>query len=213
MSAFPRSDRSCAIDAPTAARSTTSTRASKFGTFAITFGITFAILYTVFERLNWPLFTYHPAVGKLDFWMQRARSGEGPPMYWYGWLALSLPGALVLGWIATMISGRWLHRATIFCCVLAVLWPATFAFAAFIADQASFDAEFLKSMWISAIPALVGAAAASYFVTLPMGATCLGRLVVDHADRRTRRPRLLAQAVLSAVAMCPTTRRVVEDLR
>ena len=92
-------------------------RASKFGTFAITFGIAFAILYTIFERLNWPLFTYHPAVGKLDFWMQRARSGEGPPMYWYGWLALSSHGALVLGWIATMISGRWLHRVTIFCCV------------------------------------------------------------------------------------------------
>jgi hypothetical protein len=158
-------DHSRAIDATTSARSPTSARASKFGTFAITFGITFAILYTVFERLNWPLFTYHPAVGKLDFWMQRARSGEGPPMYWYGWLALSLPGALVLGWIATMIPGRWLYRATIFCCVLAALWPAAFAFSAFIADRASFDAEFLKSIWISAIPALVGAAAASCFVT------------------------------------------------
>lgn len=158
-------DRSHAIDVATSARSMTSTRASKFGTFAVTFGITFAILYTIFERLNWPLFTYHPAVGKLDFWMQRARSGEGPPMYWYGWLALSFPGALVLGWIATMISGRLLHRATIFCCVLATLWPAAFAFAAFIADRASFDAEFLKSVWISAIPALVGAAAVSYFVT------------------------------------------------
>ena len=52
-----------------------------------------------------------------------------------------------------------------FCCVLAALWPAAFAFSAFIADRASFDAEFLKSIWISAIPALVGAAAASYFVT------------------------------------------------
>src|SRR5204863_692831 len=83
---------------------------SRFGTFAITFGIAFAILYTVFERLNWPLFTYHPAVGKLDFWMQRARSGEGPPMYWYGWLALAFPGALLAGWVATMIPGRWLHR-------------------------------------------------------------------------------------------------------
>jgi len=158
-------DRSHAIDAPTSARSTIPTRASKFGTFAITFGITFAILYTIFERLNWPLFTYHPAVGKVDFWMQRARSGEGPPMYWYGWLALAFPGALVLGWIATMIPGRWLYRATIFCCVLAALWPAAFAFAAFIADRTNFDAEFLKSVWISAIPALVGAAAVSYFVT------------------------------------------------
>jgi len=62
------------------------TETDKFGTFAITFGIAFAIIYTVFERLNWPLFTYHPAVGKVDFWMHAARSGEGPPMYWYGWL-------------------------------------------------------------------------------------------------------------------------------
>src|SRR5437773_6710645 len=93
----------------TPAPSTMPVRASKFGTFAITFGIAFAILYTVFERLNWPLFTYHPAVGKLDFWMQPARSGEGPPMYWYGWLMLSTAGALVLGWIATIVSGQWLQ--------------------------------------------------------------------------------------------------------
>jgi type II secretory pathway component PulF len=49
--------------------------------------------------------------------------------------------------------------------VLAALWPAALAFAVFIADRASFDAEFLRSGWISAIPALVGAAAVSYFVT------------------------------------------------
>jgi len=155
-------DRSHTTDAPAPARS--ATRASKFGTFAITFGIAFAILYTVFERMNWPLFTYHPAVGKLDFWMQRARSGEGPPMYWYGWLALTLPGALLAGWIATIMPSRWLHRVTIFCCLLAALWAAASALAFFIADQASFDAEFLKSVWISAIPALVAAAAVSYFV-------------------------------------------------
>jgi hypothetical protein len=64
-----------------------------------------------------------------------------------------------------MVSSRSLLRATIFFCVLAALWPAILALAIFIADRASFDAEFLKSMWISAIPALVGAAAASYFVT------------------------------------------------
>jgi hypothetical protein len=157
--------RSHPIDTPTSARSTTATTTSKLGTFAITFGIAFAILYTVFERLNWPLFTYHPAVGKLDFWMQRARSGEGPPMYWYGWLALSFPCALVVGWIATTISPRWLYRATMFCCVLAVLWPASFALAVFIADQVSFDAEFLKSIWLSAIPALVAAAALTWLVS------------------------------------------------
>ena len=157
--------RSHATDAPTSATPTTATGTSKFGTFAITFGIAFAILYTLCERQNWPLFTYHPAVGKLDFWMQPARSGEGPPMYWYGWLVLSAAGALVLGWIATLISGQWLQRATLFSCVLALLWPTFFALAILIADRASFDAEFLKSVWISAIPALAGAAAASYFVS------------------------------------------------
>jgi len=150
-----------------AAKATTSARVSRFGTFAITFGIAFAILYTVFERLNWPLFTYHPAVGKLDFWMQRARSGEGPPMYWYGWLALSFPAAALMGWIATLLSERWLHRATIFCCALAAFWPACFAAGSYIADQASFDADILKSVWITGIPALVGAAAAGYFVSIP----------------------------------------------
>ena len=43
--------------------------ASKAGRFVFVFGISFAILYTLFEQMNWPLFTYHPAVGKLDFWM------------------------------------------------------------------------------------------------------------------------------------------------
>jgi hypothetical protein len=159
------SGRSRTLGEPTSTATTATAGTSKFGTFAITFGIAFAILYTVFEQLNWPLFTYHPAVGKVDFWMQRPRSGEGPPMYWYGWLALSFAGAFVLGGIATMMSSQWLHRATIFCCVLAALWPAAFGSAVFIADRASFDAEFLKSVWLAGIPALVGAAAASYFVS------------------------------------------------
>ena len=145
--------------------STTPTRESKFGTFAITFGIAFAILYTVFERLNWPFFTFHPAVGKLDFWMQPARSGEGPPMYWYGWLVLSGAGAVVLGWIATMISRQWLLRATIFSCVLAVLWPTAFWIAVFMDERTSFDTDLVKSLkWMTAIPGLAGAAAAGYFV-------------------------------------------------
>jgi hypothetical protein len=157
--------RSHAVGAPT---STTRTSTNKFGTFAITFGIAFAILYTLCEQMNWPAFTYHPAVGKLDFGMQRPRSGEGPPMYWYGWLVVSAAGALVLGGIATIISGRWLQRATIFCCVLAVVWPTVFGIAVFMDDRTSFDTDLVKSlMWMSAIPGLVAAAAASYFVPVP----------------------------------------------
>jgi hypothetical protein len=167
--------RSHAIGAPTSATATT----SKFGTFAITFGIAFAILYTVFERLNWPLFTYHPAVGKLDFWMQRARSGEGPPMYWYGWLALAFPCAAVVGWIATLVSARLLQRATVFCCLLATLWSTGFWTAVYMDDRTSFDPDLVTSlMWMSAIPALVGAAAAGYFVPIAWAQRVWTRLLL-----------------------------------
>src|SRR5436190_21789161 len=111
--------------------SATPMRTSKFGVFAITFGIAFTILYTVCVWRNWPAFTYHPAVNKLDLGWNPGRSGEGPAMHWYGWLALSYPVAAVVGWIATFVSRQWLHRATIFCCVLAALWPSSFALAVF----------------------------------------------------------------------------------
>jgi hypothetical protein len=154
-----------ATGAPTPAITTTTLTANKFATFAITFGIAFAIVYTVCERLNWPLFTYHPAVGKIDFWMQRARSGEGPGMYWYGWLALSFPVAALVGWIATLVSTQWLLRATIFCCALAALWPAAFGIAVYMDERTTFDTDLVKTlMWMSAIPGLAGAAIASYFV-------------------------------------------------
>jgi hypothetical protein len=143
------------------------TTASKFGTFAITFGIAFAIIYTLLEQLNWPLFTYHPAVNKIDFWMQRPRSGEGPPMYWYGWLALSFPVAALIGWGATLLSAQALLRATIFGCALALLWWGFHVTGVAFADWVSFDAELLKSMWVAAIPAFAGAAAAGYYVSIP----------------------------------------------
>jgi len=42
--------------------------------------------------------------------------------------------------------------------------------------------------------------AAALFCPLPMGGTRVDQLAVDRAGRRTRRPRLLAHAVLCAVA-------------
>jgi hypothetical protein len=47
-------------------------------------------------------------------------------MYWYGWLALAFPSAAVVAWIATLVSSKWLHRATMFCCVLAIVWSSVF---------------------------------------------------------------------------------------
>jgi hypothetical protein len=157
---FSQLDSSRAMGAPT---STTQTKVSKFGTFAISFGIAFPLLYTVYERLNWPLFTYHPVLGNLDFWRQPA--GVGPPMFWYGWIVLAAISAFVVGGIATIIPGQWLRRATVFCCALAALWPAALAaLRIFITDWATFDADFLNSVWVAAVPAFVGAAVITYYV-------------------------------------------------
>jgi len=155
---FTQLDSSPATGAPTS----TQTRA-KSGTFAITFGIAFALLYTVYERLNWPLFTYHPVLGNLDF--GRQPTGVGPPMFWYGWIVLAAASAFVVAGIATIIPTRWLRRATVFCCALAVLWPAALTgLRIFIVDWATFDADFLNSPWVAAIPAFVGAAVVTYYV-------------------------------------------------
>jgi hypothetical protein len=147
------------------ASGSTAASASKFGAFAITFGIAFVILYTLFERWNWPLFTYHPAVDRWDFFRQPGQPEDGPPMFWYGWVVLSALCAFVVGLIATRVSVGWLQRAAVFCCVLAALWPICFALAGVIDERASFNVEFLRSVWVDGIPALAGAAAVSYLVS------------------------------------------------
>jgi hypothetical protein len=146
---------------------TSATTADKFGVFAITFAIAFAILYTQFERLNWPFFTYHPAVGKVDFWMHPPRSGEGPPMYWYGWLALSFPCAALIGWIATLLSPRALLRTTVFGCILAVVWSIMYAVGIYMDERTRFDTDLVKTIgWMAGIPAVVVSLALSYFVPM-----------------------------------------------
>ena len=134
---------------------------TKTGTFAITFSIAFPLLYTAFERLNWPLFTYHPVLNNVDFWRQPA--GVGPPMFWYGWIVLAAAAAVVVALVATTLSAQRLRRTTVFCCALAVLWPAALAgLRIFILDWATFDAEFLNSQWVAAVPAFAGAAAVTW---------------------------------------------------
>jgi hypothetical protein len=156
---FSQLDSSAAKGAPTSTAQTS----AKLGTFAITFSIAFALLYTVYERLNWPLFTYHPVLGNLDFWRQP--TGVGPPMFWYGWIVLAAISAFVVAGVATIVPTQWLRRATVFCCALAALWPASLtALRIFIIDWATFDADFLNSAWVAAIPAFVGAAIITYYV-------------------------------------------------
>ena len=38
------------------------------------------VIYALTQYLNWPLFTYHPATGRLVWGYEAARTGEGPNM-------------------------------------------------------------------------------------------------------------------------------------
>jgi hypothetical protein len=77
-----------------------------FKTFAVTFAITSPILYLICVSLNLPLFTYHPAVNRIDFLWSAAKSGEGPAMYWYGSILSALIGASTISVLATLLPER-----------------------------------------------------------------------------------------------------------
>ena len=144
----------------------------------------------------------------LDFW-RKPGAARGWPAHVLVRLGRALRRrAAVVGWIATMVSDcSGSTGSTTFCCVLAALWPACFALAGVIDERASFNAEFLRSVWASGIPALVGAAVVTYLVSSRWARARLDRLVVVHADRRARHPRLLAQYIfptLAARAVRPT---------
>ena len=83
---------------------------SRFGTFALVFGIGFAVLYVICDMAALPMFTYHPGTDRIDPGYAPARRDEGPAMYWYGWIANSAVGAFILGlaaaWLPETIRER-----------------------------------------------------------------------------------------------------------
>jgi hypothetical protein len=84
------------------ARSSAAT-SSKVRTFAITFAVVGTVVYCVCLFMNWPVFTYHPAVNRIEWGWGPARSGEGPAMYWYGWTATTLIVSTLVGYLATLL--------------------------------------------------------------------------------------------------------------
>lgn len=70
-------------------------------TFAVVFAVAFATLYLLSVENNWALFSYHPALGEFGFLVQKPK--DGPAMYWYGWLATSALGAVVIAAIAAYL--------------------------------------------------------------------------------------------------------------
>ena len=85
------------------ATGTAAPASSRFGAFALVFGISFAILYTVCDMAALPMFTYHPGTDRIDPGFAPPRRDEGPAMYWYGWIANSTLGASIFGLLATLL--------------------------------------------------------------------------------------------------------------
>ncbi len=76
---------------------------TKVKTFAVTFAVVGTLTYCVCLLMNWPVFTYHPAVNRIEWGWGPGRSGEGPAMYWYGWTATTLIMGTVVGFLATLL--------------------------------------------------------------------------------------------------------------
>jgi len=96
------------MSTPTASTRETQATASlassvKFKTFALTFAIGGTLIYLLCLHFNWPLFTYHPAMNRIELGWGPSRSGEGPAMYWYGWTATTLVAGAVVGFLATLL--------------------------------------------------------------------------------------------------------------
>jgi hypothetical protein len=106
----------------TASPTTTSTSAAptwlaastKFKTFAVTFAIASPIFYLICVSLNLPLFTYHPAVNRIDFLWSPPRSGEGPAMYWYGWTLSVIVSGAIVSFVAAMLPERVTRRIPLY---------------------------------------------------------------------------------------------------
>jgi hypothetical protein len=120
---------------PAKASSTSSLAASvKFRNFAIVFSLTAPLLYVLCEIFSLPLFTYHPATNRVEFGWAPGRSGEGPAMYWYGWVVSMVLGSTILGWLATMLPDRAIKRvplALLWLLPIAVLIPLAYSLRSF----------------------------------------------------------------------------------
>jgi hypothetical protein len=104
------------VTTPTSAVRSASSLAtsSRFRTFAVTFAIVSPVFYLVCVSLNLPLFSYHPAVNRIDLLWSPPRSGEGPAMYWFGWTVSVIVGAAIVSFLATMLPERVVRRIPLY---------------------------------------------------------------------------------------------------
>jgi hypothetical protein len=94
----------------TGSRMDADVRRSSFQSFAIVFAIVAPLLYTICEIRNWPLFTFIPATDALYPGFFAPPRDQGPPMYWYGWIAASFIVSGLIGSITLLLPQAALRR-------------------------------------------------------------------------------------------------------
>jgi hypothetical protein len=87
---------------------------SKFKAFATTFSITGPVAYCLTVYMNWPVFTYFPATGRLYWGLEGVQPGQGPNMLWYGWTLTAILIAAALGIIAMILPERVSRKLPLF---------------------------------------------------------------------------------------------------
>jgi hypothetical protein len=102
------------MTAATEPRAQSSSATASYAAFAIVFALAAPVIYVASELGGFPLFTYHPGTGRIDFGFAAARLNEGPAMYWYGWLATTLIGAAIAGLVATLLPHGVIARIPLF---------------------------------------------------------------------------------------------------
>lgn len=75
--------------------------------FAIAFGVIYILqVYLTGYQINLALITYHPQIGVWAPLAEAPRQGQGPAMYWYGWLLTAAIGAGMLAALSLALPAR-----------------------------------------------------------------------------------------------------------
>ena len=85
-------------------------RSSKFKAFATIFSISGPVIYCVIQYLNYPLFTYWPAVRRVAWGYGPPTADYGPNMLWYGWTLTTIFIASALGIVAMVVPEHMIRK-------------------------------------------------------------------------------------------------------
>ena len=92
----------------------------KFKAFATTFSISGPVIYCVIQYLNYPLFTYWPAVHRFAWGYGPPSADTGPNMLWYGWTLTTIVIASALRIFATIVPAHIIKKMSLW---LVCLFP------------------------------------------------------------------------------------------